>query len=71
MPSADLQSGQRVQHTVFGCGVTTLCTDDRTTIQFDDHGVKTFVTSMLRVEVLSPPGSWVVDRRNKPRPRKD
>ena len=64
-----LQSGQRVQHALFGTGVTTLCTEIRTTIAFDDHGVKTFVASMLEIEVLSAPGTSVADGRRKPQPK--
>ena len=62
-----LQSGQRVEHERFGTGVTTLCTSDRTTIAFDEHGVKTFVTSMLEVKVLSAADTWMTDARGKPR----
>lgn len=64
-----LQSGQRVQHALFGTGVTTLCTEMRTTIAFDDHGVKTFVASMLEIEVLSAPGTSVADGRRKTQPK--
>lgn len=64
-----LQSGQRVQHARYGTGVTMLCTGGRTTIAFDDHGVRTFVASMLEVEVLSGPGTWVADGRRKPHPK--
>jgi hypothetical protein len=62
-----LQNGQRIQHARFGAGVTTICTDTRTTIAFDEHGVKTFVSSMLEVEILSGPGTWVADGKRKPR----
>ena len=61
-----LHTGQRVQHARYGPGVTTLCTELRTTIVFDDHGAKTFVASMLEVKVLSAPGTWVADGRRKP-----
>jgi hypothetical protein len=64
-----LRSGQRVEHALYGTGVTTICTEDRTTIAFDDHGMKTFVASMLEVEVLSGPGTWVADGRRKPHPK--
>jgi hypothetical protein len=64
-----LENGQRVQHALYGTGVTTLCTDVRTTIAFDEHGVKTFVASMLQIEILSAPGTWVADGRGKPHPK--
>ena len=52
-----------------GTDVTTVCTKARTTIAFDDHGVKTFVASVLAVEVLSAPGTWVADGRRRPHPK--
>ena len=67
----NLGIGQRVQHERFGLGVTTLCTDTRTTVEFDEHGRKTFVASMLEVAILSPPGTWVADGRRKPRLKKE
>jgi hypothetical protein len=59
--------GQRVNHAVFGLGVTTTTTSDRTTVSFDEGAARSFVTSMLQVEVLSAPGTWEVGRRgNRP-----
>ncbi|HET7747017.1 MAG TPA: hypothetical protein VFM29_06925, partial [Vicinamibacteria bacterium] len=64
-----LHSGQRVRHARYGFGVTTTCTEDRTTIDFEEHGVKTFISSILEVEVLSPPGSHP-PKRGKARAKK-
>jgi hypothetical protein len=47
-----LREGQPLQHERFGVGIATHSTDSRTTIDFYEHGVKTFVTSMLEVELL-------------------
>ena len=47
-----LREGQPLQHQRFGVGIATHSTDSRTTIDFYEHGVKTFVTSMLEVELL-------------------
>lgn len=47
-----LREGQPLQHQRFGVGIATHSTDTRTTIDFYEHGVKTFVTSMLEVELL-------------------
>ena len=47
-----LREGQPLQHERFGVGIATHSTDTRTTIDFYEHGVKTFVTSMLEVELL-------------------
>ena len=47
-----LREGQPLQHERFGVGTATHSTETRTTIDFYEHGVKTFVTSMLEVELL-------------------
>ncbi len=59
--------GQRVSHAVFGAGVTTSSTGGHTVVHFDQDGSKTFVTSMLKVDVLSAPHTWETDRRGKNR----
>jgi len=61
--------GQRVSHEVFGAGVTMASSEGRTSVQFDDHGVRTFVTSMLELEVLSAPHEWEAGPRGANRPR--
>ena len=45
-------TGQCLQHARFGVGVATSSDDSRTVIDFYEHGVKTFVTDMLEVELL-------------------
>ena len=50
-----LREGQPLQHARFGVGIATHGADTRTTIDFYEHGVKTFVTSMLEVELLRGP----------------
>ena len=52
-----LATGQHLQHARFGIGVATRSVDSRTVIDFYEHGVKTFVTDMLEVELLkgTPP----------------
>ena len=61
--------GQRVSHAIFGAGVTMTSSAGRTSVQFDDHGVKSFVTSLLELEVLSAPHAWQAGPRGKNRPR--
>jgi len=61
--------GQRVSHAVFGTGVTMGSQDGYTSVQFDEHGTRTFVTSMLELETLSPPHTWEVGPRGKNRLR--
>lgn len=63
-----LQEGQRVSHAVFGVGVTTSSNGGHTVVCFDQNGPKTFVTSMLDVDVLSAPHTWETGPRGKNRP---
>jgi hypothetical protein len=65
-----LEEGQRVNHAVFGMGVTTATTSTRTTVSFDRDGPRSFVSSMLAVEVLSAPHTWETNRRGASRPRR-
>ncbi len=45
-----LAAGQYVKHFQYGCGVITESDPSRTTIDFDAHGIKKFVTSLMAVE---------------------
>ena len=63
-----LKKGQRVRHAIFGLGVTTATTSDRTVVSFDRDGARSFVTSMLEVEVLSAPHTWSTGPRGVNRP---
>jgi hypothetical protein len=45
-----LQAGQYIKHFQYGCGVIVKRDPDRTTIDFDAHGLKIFVTSMMAIE---------------------
>lgn len=63
-----LEEGQRVSHAVFGVGVTTSSSGGHTVVRFDQDGPKTFVTSMLEVDVLSAPHTWETGPRGKNRP---
>jgi hypothetical protein len=47
---AILEAGQYIKHFQYGCGVITESSSDRTTIDFDTHGIKKFVTSLMVVE---------------------
>jgi hypothetical protein len=47
---ANLVAGQYIKHFQYGCGVITESGQDRTTIDFDAHGLKKFVTSIMVVE---------------------
>jgi hypothetical protein len=58
-----LEEGQRVCHAVFGVGVTASSSEGQTVVRFDQDGPKTFVTSMLKVDVLSAPHVLETGRR--------
>jgi hypothetical protein len=47
---ANLETGQYIKHFQYGCGVITESSSERTTIDFDAHGIKKFVTSLMVVE---------------------
>jgi len=52
-----LSEGLYIKHSQYGCGVVTQSDAERTTIDFDTHGIKKFVTSMMAVELAegTPP----------------
>ncbi len=47
---ATLETGQYIKHFQYGCGVIVKRDSDRTTIDFDAHGMKIFVTSLMTIE---------------------
>jgi hypothetical protein len=65
---AGLQAGQRVSHAVFGVGVTTSSDYGHTVVSFDHDGVKTFVTGLLKLDVLSAPHTWETGPQGNNRP---
>jgi hypothetical protein len=67
-PEPAFEEGQRVNHAVFGMGVTTATASARTVVNFDRVGPKSFVTSMLELEVLSAPHTWETSPRGVNRP---
>ena len=50
-----LRQAQYLKHGQYGLGVVTQSNAERTTIDFDLHGVKKFVTSLLVAELLPGP----------------
>ena len=52
-----LQEGTYIKHFQYGLGVITASDGDRTSIDFDLHGMKKFVTSIMVVEIAegTPP----------------
>ncbi len=61
-----LAEGQYVKHFQYGCGVITESDAERTSIDFDLHGVKKFVTSLMVVE----PAEGTPPKRSRTRRRK-
>jgi hypothetical protein len=50
-----LSEGQTVRHQQYGIGTVTESTTERTTIDFDSHGVKKFITSIWTAELVGEP----------------
>lgn len=47
-----LEEGQTIRHEQYGVGTVTESNLDRTTIDFDNYGLKKFVTSIWSAELL-------------------
>ena len=47
-----LRQAQYLKHEQYGLGVVTTSNSERTTIDFDLHGIRKFVTSLLVAELL-------------------
>jgi hypothetical protein len=61
-----LVEGQSIRHEQYGMGIVTESNHERTTIDFDDHGVKRFVTSIWSAELIGePPTAPPTKRRGR------
>ena len=60
-----LGEGQQLKHDLYGLGVVTQSDNERTTIDFDDHGKKLFVTSMMTVELIGEAPAVPPKRRRR------
>jgi hypothetical protein len=62
-----LQEGAYIKHFQYGLGVVTESDNERTSIDFDLHGAKKFVTSMMVVEMAegTPPKRPRAKRKKK------
>jgi len=47
-----LANGQQIRHSQYGLGIVTESDIERTAIDFDDHGRKLFVTSLMSAELI-------------------
>jgi hypothetical protein len=48
-----MPQGQCLQHSVYGIGIATASDAHKTTIDFYEHGPKTFITEMLEAVVVA------------------
>ena len=62
-----LQEGAYIKHFQYGLGVVTESDNERTSIEFDLHGPKKFVTSIMVVEAAegTPPKRARAKRKKK------
>jgi hypothetical protein len=61
-----LSEGQTIRHEQYGLGTVTESNGERTTIDFDSHGVKKFVTSIWSAELVGePPADRPTRRRGR------
>jgi len=61
-----LSEGQTIRHEQYGIGTVTESNTERTTIDFDNHGVKKFVTSIWVAELIGePPADRPTKRRGR------
>lgn len=58
-----LAEGQTVRHQQYGVGTVTESNTERTTIEFDNHGVKQFVTAIWSAELIGEPPTEKAPRR--------
>jgi len=47
-----MQEGQTIKHEVYGMGIVMASDQERTTVDFEDHGQKLFITSMMTAELI-------------------
>src|SRR5206468_6195573 len=64
-----MQEGQTIKHDVYGLGIVTSSDGERTAVDFDDHGPKLFVTSIMTAELIgeapaTPPKTKRRDRKS-------
>ena len=63
--------GDRVAQPQYGAGTVTEVTDRHTVIDFDQHGVRTFITNLVTLEATDEPAPEAKGRkRARKRPRK-
>ena len=61
-----MAEGQTVKHETYGLGIVTASDQERTAIDFDDHGPKLFVTSIMVAELIGEAPATVAFDRTGP-----
>jgi hypothetical protein len=61
-----LDAGQTVRHTQYGVGTVMESDVERTSVEFDDHGLKKFVTNLWQAEIVGD----IPGRPSKPKRRR-
>ena len=62
-----LRQSQYVKHSQYGLGVVIESNAERTTIDFDLHGLKKFVTPMMVVELMAGTAPAKAATQNRPK----
>ncbi len=65
-----LIEGQCIRHDLYGMGIVTESNSDRTTIDFEDHGLKKFVTNIWQAELVGEAPAKPPRRRSARRSKK-
>ncbi len=60
-----LAEGQYIKHEQYGFGTVTESDAERTTIEFEAHGIKKFVTSLMTLELAGEAPAKPKGRRRK------
>jgi hypothetical protein len=62
-------TGERVSQAQYGHGTVTVVNQHHTVIDFDEHGSRTFATSLVRLERSSTPAPVKPAKARRPRQR--
>lgn len=64
-PRLPFQQGSQVEHERFGLGSVVTITEERITIRYDEHGEKTFVTSIAVTQLKKSDREPPAEKRTK------
>jgi hypothetical protein len=66
---AGFSKGDRVTQSTYGPGTLTEVNERHTVIDFDGHGVRTFVTSLVQLERTDEPAPVRASRKRAAKPK--